>query len=328
MNRENQMSTEAITALPVPKRSHRSILSRFGIYFAFAAMCLFFATINPLFLTPGNLLNMVRQVSFNAIIAMGMTFVIITAGIDLSVGSILALTAVVGASLVRTETPIVPVPVAILIGLGIGAACGAINGAFITRGRLAPFIVTLVMMTVARGGAQLFTKGRPVTGLLPQFDVLGSGLCFGVPVPIFVLALVVALSYFLLNWTRFGRYLYAVGGNERAALASGIKVQRVKLLVYIYSGMAAALVGLMLSARLNSASPILGFGYELDAIAACVIGGASLDGGRGAVAGTLVGALIIGTISNGLDILNISAYYQQIIKGLIILIAVLLDKKE
>jgi len=306
----------------------KPVLSRFGIYFAFAAMCLFFAGLNPLFLTPGNLLNMVRQVSFNAIIAMGMNFVIITAGVDLSVGSVLALTAVIGASLVRAEAPLMPVPLAIPIGLGIGAACGLVNGLFITRGRLAPFIVTLVMMTVARGSSQLFTKGRPVTGLLPQFNYLGSGLLFGVPVPIFVLALVVALSYCILNWTRIGRYIYAVGGNERAALASGIKVRRVKLFVYVYAGMTAALVGLMLSARLNSASPILGAGYELDAIAACVIGGASMDGGRGTVAGTLVGALIIGTISNGLDILNISAYYQQIIKGLIILTAVLLDKQE
>jgi len=302
--------------------------SRFGIYIAFAVICAFFAAFNPLFLTAGNLVNIIRQVSFNAIIAMGMTFVIIASGIDLSVGSVLALTAVIAASLVTEEAQLLPVPLAVLAGLGIGAACGLFNGFVITRGRLAPFIVTLVTMTMARGASQLYTKGRPITGLRPGFDFMGAGSWLGIPIPIFILAFVVVMSYFILSWTKMGRYIYAVGGNERAALASGIKVHRVKIFVYVYSGMTAALVGLMLSARLNSASPILGVGYELDAIAATVIGGASMDGGKGKVIGTLIGALIIGTISNGLDILNISAYYQQIIKGIIILVAVLLDKRD
>lgn len=303
-------------------------LSRYGIYIAFAVMCVFFSIFNPVFLTPGNIINMIRQVSFNAILAMGMTVVIITGGIDLSVGSVLCLSAVVTASFVQTSNPLLPVPVAVLIGLLIGAVCGLFNGVMITKGKLAPFIVTMVSMTMARGAAQLFTKGRPVSGLLPEFDVLGAGFFLGIPIPIYILALIVFITHFMLGRTKTGRYLYAVGGNEQAARASGIKVTRVKLVAYIFSGVMAALVGIIMTARLNSASTVLGNGYELDAIAAAVIGGTSMTGGKGRVVAVLVGALIIGTISNGLDILNVSAYWQQIIKGIIILVAVLLDKSE
>jgi ribose/xylose/arabinose/galactoside ABC-type transport system permease subunit len=303
-------------------------VSRYGIYIAFFVICAFFWTQKPVFLTLTNLINILRQVSFNAILAMGMTVVIITGGIDLSVGSVLALAAVVCASFVRAADPILPKSLAVLIALAIGALCGFCSGLVTAKGRRPPFIATLVMMTIARGVAQLYTKGRPVTGLLPDFNFLGSGFLFGVPVPILVLALVVLVTYFILNQLRLGRYIYAVGGNEQAARASGIKVDLVKIFAYVFSGTLAALVGVVLSARLNSAAPILGAGYELDAIAAAVIGGTSMEGGRGNVIGTLVGALIIGTISNGLDILNVSAYWQQIIKGLIILVAVLLDRKD
>jgi len=283
---------------------------------------------NSLFLTPGNIINILRQVSFNAILAMGMTMVIITGGIDLSVGSVLALAAVVTASLVKADAPLTSMPVAVLAGLLLGAFCGFLNGLFITKGRLAPFIVTMVMMTVARGAAQLFTKGRPVTGLLPSYDFIGAGFFLRIPIPVYILAFVLIISSFILGWTRTGRYIYAVGGNEASAIASGIKANRVKIFVYSFSGCMAALVGIILSARLNSAAPVLGSGYELDAIAASVIGGTSMDGGRGFIIGTLVGALIIGTISNGLDILNVSAYWQQIIKGIIILVAVILDRRK
>lgn len=303
-------------------------LSQYGIYIAFLLLCILFAIMNPLFLTPGNLINIVRQVSFNAILAMGMLMVIIIGGIDLSVGSVVALAAVVTASFVQTKNPILPVPLAVLVGLAIGAACGFFNGVIITKGKLAPFIVTMVSMTMARGVAQLFTKGRPVTGLLEQFDFLGAGFIMGIPVPIYILVVVIIITHFILNFTRTGRYIYAVGGNEPAAEASGLKVHRIKIMVYTFSGMMAGLVGIILTARLNSASPVLGNGYELDAIAAVVIGGASMNGGKGRVIGTVVGALIIGTISNGLDILNVSSYWQQIIKGIIILVAVLLDKKD
>jgi len=306
----------------------RKIVSKYGIYFAFIVLCIFFTMFNSLFLTPGNIINILRQVSFNAILAMGMTMVIITGGIDLSVGSVLALAAVVTASLVKADAPLTSMPVAVLAGLLLGAFCGFLNGLFITKGRLAPFIVTMVMMTVARGAAQLFTKGRPVTGLLPSYDFIGAGFFLRIPIPVYILALVLIISSFILGWTRTGRYIYAVGGNEASAIASGIKANRVKIFVYSFSGCMAALVGIILSARLNSAAPVLGSGYELDAIAASVIGGTSMDGGRGFIIGTLVGALIIGTISNGLDILNVSAYWQQIIKGIIILVAVILDRRK
>ncbi|GHV80020.1 ribose import permease protein RbsC [Spirochaetia bacterium] len=306
----------------------KEIASKYGIYFAFLIMLVFFSVLNPKFLTMRNIINIVRQISFNSILAMGMTMVIITGGIDLSVGSILALSAVVTASLVRAEAPILPVPLAVLAGLLLGTLCGFINGLIVTKGKLAPFITTLVMMTIARGAAQLFTKGRPISGLAEGFVFIGGGSLLMIPVPIFILALIVFISYFILNSTRTGRYIYAVGGNEQAAKASGLKVHRTKWFVYAFSGTLAALVGIILTARLNSAAPVLGVGYELDAIAAAVIGGTSMEGGRGKINRSLVGGLIIGTISNGLDILNVSAYWQQIIKGLIILVAVLLDKKE
>lgn len=301
--------------------------SQYGIYFAFVILCILFAVSNPVFLSAGNIMNIVRQISFNAILAMGLTVVIITGGIDLSVGSVLAVAAVVSASFIKVSAPILPVPVAMLIGLSIGALCGFFNGLFVTKGKLPPFIVTMVSMTIARGAAQLFTKGRPVSGLEGGFTYLGAGFFLGIPVPIYLLLVVVAITYFILNKTRIGRYIYAVGGNEAAAEASGIKVHRVKLFAYMFSGILAAFVGLILTARLNSASPVVGEGYELDAIAASVIGGTSMEGGKGKVMGVLIGALIIGTISNGLDILNVSSYWQQIVKGLIILVAVLIDRK-
>lgn len=305
----------------------RQIMSQYGIYLALALMLILFSIINPVFLTMGNIITMVRQVSFNAILAMGMTMIIITGGIDLGVGSVLALSAVITAGMVKADNPLLPLPLAILIGLLVGALCGGFNGYFVTKGKLPPFIVTMVMMTIARGGAQLITKGRPVTGLLPKFNFIGSGFFLKIPIPIYILAFVVILSWFILNKIKTGRYIYAVGGNEQSAAASGIKVDRVKMFVYVYSGILSALVGIILTARLNSAAPVLGGGYELDAIAATVIGGTSMDGGKGKVTGTLVGALIIGTISNGLDILNVSAYWQQIVKGLIILFSVMIDRR-
>lgn len=303
------------------------VLSQYAIYFAFILLCILFAILNPVFLSAGNIINIVRQISFNAILAMGMTTVIITGGIDLSVGSVLAVAAVVSASFIKLSAPVIPVPLALLLGLGIGAVCGFFNGFFVTKGNLPPFISTMVMMTIARGAAQLYTKGRPVSGLLPGFTFLGSGFLFGIPVPIYLLVIVVALTWFILNKTRTGRYIYAVGGNETAAAASGIKVHKIKIFAYTYSGILAAFVGLIMTARLNSASPVVGDGYELDAIAASVIGGTSMEGGKGRVVSVLIGAFIIGTISNGLDILNVSSYWQQIVKGLIILAAVLIDRK-
>jgi ribose/xylose/arabinose/galactoside ABC-type transport system permease subunit len=310
----------------IPAGKPREIISKYGIYLAFLIMLVFFSVLNPKFLAIRNLVNIVRQVSFNSILAMGMTMVIMTGGIDLSVGSVLALSAVVTASLVQAGRQIVPVPAAVLAGLLLGTFCGFLSGVIVTKGKIAPFITTLVMMTIARGVAQLLTKGRPITGLADSFVFLGAGSVLMVPVPIFILAVITYISYFILNNTKLGRYIYAVGGNELAARASGLKVIKIKWFVYAFSGAMAALVGIILTARLNSATPILGAGYELDAIAAAVIGGTSMEGGRGKINRSLIGGLIIGTISNGLDILNVSAYWQQIIKGLIILVAVFLDK--
>jgi ribose/xylose/arabinose/galactoside ABC-type transport system permease subunit len=243
------------------------------------------------------------------------------------VGSLVALVGVITASLVKADNQLFPIPLALLIGLILGTFCGYINGFIVTRGKLAPFITTLVMMTAARGVAQLLTQGKPVTGLAENFKFIGAGSILVIPVPVYILILITGLSYFILNNTRTGRYIYAVGGNEQAANASGLKVSMTKCFVYSFSGAMSALVGIILAARLNSATPIVGAGYEMNAIAATVIGGTSLEGGRGKIIGTLIGGLIIGTISNGLDILNVSAYWQQIIKALIILGAVLLDKK-
>jgi len=306
----------------------KHILTKYGIFIVFLVMVLILSLLTDRFLTVNNLLNVVRQVSFNGILAIGMTFVVITGGIDLSVGSVLAVAGVVSASLVVNGEAHVPTFIAILVGLVVGMFCGWINGFLVTKGKLAPFIATMGMMTIARGASLVYTSGRPVTSLTKSFQKIGSGFIFGIPIPIYLLVLVAAIAFFILKYTKFGRHVYAVGGNETAARASGLNTNRIKILVYMISGVLAGLVGMVLSARVNSASPIWGVGYELDAIAAAVIGGTSLSGGVGNIPGTIVGALIIGIISNGLDILNVSSYYQQIIKGLIIIIAVLSDRKN
>lgn len=308
--------------------SIKHILTKYGIFIVFLVMVLILSLLTDRFLTVPNLLNVIRQVSFNGILAIGMTFVVITGGIDLSVGSVLAIAGVVSASLVVDGEARTSTLIAILVGLAVGMLCGWINGFLVTKGKLAPFIATMGMMTIARGASLVYTSGRPITSLTKSFQQIGSGFIFGIPIPIYILSAVAAIAYFILIYTKFGRHVYAVGGNETAAKASGLNTNKVKTLVYIISGMLAGLVGMVLSARVNSASPIWGTGYELDAIAAAVIGGTSLSGGVGSIPGTIVGALIIGIISNGLDILNVSAYYQQIIKGLIILVAVLSDRKN
>jgi ribose/xylose/arabinose/galactoside ABC-type transport system permease subunit len=308
--------------------SLKQVFLKYGIFIAFIIICMILSLLNENFLTVNNLLNVVRQVSFNGILAIGMTFVIITAGIDLSVGAVLALSGVVAASFVLEGEQALPVFIAVIAGIGVGAACGFFNGIIITKGKLAPFIVTMAVMTLARGGSLVYTEGRPVTGLVDGFKEIGAGFILGIPIPVIIFGLVILASHILLHYTKFGRYIFAVGGNEMAAKASGLNVNRIKIYVYMISGALAGLVGIVLSSRINSASPIWGVGYELDAIAAAVIGGTSLAGGIGTILGTVVGALIIGVISNGLDIMNVSPYYQQLIKGLIILIAVLIDRKN
>ncbi|WP_413743286.1 ribose ABC transporter permease [Vibrio cholerae] len=285
--------------------------------------------LNPNFFTVDNLLNILRQTSVNAIIAVGMTLVILTAGIDLSVGSMLALCGAFAATLVAMEVPVlVAVPTALLAG----AALGAISGIIIAKGKVQAFIATLVTMTLLRGVTMVYTDGRPIsTGFTDTADTFawfGTGYALGIPVPVWLMVVVFAGAWYLLNHTRFGRYVYAVGGNESATRLSGINVDRVKIGVYAICGLLAALAGIIVTSRLSSAQPTAGMGYELDAIAAVVLGGTSLMGGKGRIMGTLIGALIIGFLNNALNLLDVSSYYQMIAKAVVILLAVLVDNKN
>ena len=310
---------------PVPKKTFQYILSAYGIYIAFVLLVGVLAIISPPFLRPSNIVNILRQTSVNGIISIGMTFVIITGGIDLSVGSLLALSAVVATSFAHPgEYPLI---VPLLMGLGVGCLGGTINGVLIAKKRMAPFIVTLGMMTAARGLALVYTQGRPVINLSDAYNEIGGGYFLGIPLPVIVFLLFILLGVFLLRFTRFGRYVYALGGNELATKISGIRTDRIKIGVYALAGALAGVAGIVLSSRVMSGSAATGQGYELDAIAAVVIGGTSLSGGVGSIAGTIVGVLIIGVMNNGLDLLNVSSYWQQIAKGIIIILAVLLDKK-
>ncbi|MGR2884220.1 ribose ABC transporter permease [Vibrio vulnificus] len=285
--------------------------------------------LNPNFFTVDNILNILRQTSVNAIIAVGMTLVILTAGIDLSVGSVLALCGAFAASLVAMEVPVlIAVPTALLAG----AALGAISGVIIAKGKVQAFIATLVTMTLLRGVTMVYTDGRPIsTGFTDTADAFawfGTGYALGIPVPVWLMVVVFAAAWYLLNHTRFGRYVYALGGNESATRLSGINVDKVKIGVYAICGLLAALAGIIVTSRLSSAQPTAGMGYELDAIAAVVLGGTSLMGGKGRIMGTLIGALIIGFLNNALNLLDVSSYYQMIAKAAVILLAVMVDNKN
>lgn len=303
-----------------------STLQKYGLLVAFAAICVVLSWRSPAFLTAQNGINVLRQISINAILAIGVTYVILTGGIDLSLGSVLALTGVLAATFAHPDTYPLIVPLA--IGIFGGVLIGLLNGLLITRFRVAPFIVTLGMMTIARGGALIVSKGRPVSNLSASFNFIGSGDILGIPVPIVILAAVFAISYFILSKTTLGRYIYAVGGNEEAARASGINTHKIKIAAYSICAGLAGLAGIIQASRITTGQPNAGISYELDAIAAVVIGGTSLSGGIGSVTGTLLGALLIGTLNNGLDLLNVSSYYQQVVKGLIIIGAVILDREK
>lgn len=277
------------------------------------------------FLTLSNLTNILRQTSLNAIIAVGMTFVIITGGIDLSVGSTLAFSSAVTAGLLVDGNSVF---IAVGIGLLVGALIGLVNGVLITRGKIAPFIATLAMMTILRGGTLVFTDSRPITGLGDAFHKIGWGYIGPMPVPIFLTIITLLVAFYILTQTRLGRYIFAVGGNEEASRLSGINVGNTKIMAYVICGLLAALSGIITASRLDSATPTAGSAAELDAIAAVVLGGTSLAGGIGGVVGTFVGALIIGILNNGLNLLNVSSNYQLVAKGVVILAAVLLDKKD
>lgn len=282
--------------------------------------------INPNFLTTNNLLNLLLQVTANGFIAFGMTFVILTSGIDLSVGSILALSSAVTAGLIAAG---LPVPLAMALAVVIGGGLGMANGLLIAYGKFAPFIVTLASMTIFRGATLVYTNGNPMTKGLGDsflFQFMGQGYVLGIPFPVILMFLVFILLYLLLHQTAFGKSVYAIGGNEKAAYISGVKLNKVKVIIYTISGMMAAISGLIITSRLSSAQPTAGASYEMDAIAAVVLGGTSLSGGKGRLLGTLIGALIIGVLNNGLNIIGVSAFWQQVVKGIVILIAVMLDQ--
>lgn len=287
------------------------------------------SVLNPNFFTVDNLLNILRQTSVNAIMAVGMTLVILTAGIDLSVGSVLALCGAFAASMLDKELPILLTVPAVLVA---GALLGGVSGVIIAKGRVQAFIATLVTMTLLRGATLVFTDGRPIsTGFSDAADAFawfGTGYLFGIPVPVWLMAAVFATVWYLLNHTRIGRYIYALGGNEAATSLSGINVDRIKIIVYAACGFLSALAGIIVTSRLSSAQPTAGTGYELDAIAAVVLGGTSLAGGKGRISGTLIGAFIIGFLNNALNLLDVSSYFQMIVKATVILLAVLIDHKS
>jgi ribose transport system permease protein len=305
------------------------ILGRFGILIAFILEIVIFWQMSPFFLTADNLLNVSLQASINAIIAAGMTFVILTAGIDLSVGSIVALAGVIATSALKISLPF---PVALLLAVGaaslFGAFSGAAAGVFVTRYRITPFIITLALMTIWRGLVFVYTEGRPVWELPAGFAFLGAGRLLGIPVPTWVMIFVYAVSYVVLTRTRFGRYVFAVGGNLEAARLAGIRTKLVLISVYTISGLLSAVSGILLASRMNSGQPNAGLSYELDAIAAVVVGGTSLFGGRGSILGTFIGAMLIAVLRNGLNLLNVSSYLQQVIVGLVILFATMLDQMK
>lgn len=298
-----------------------------GILVAFVVLCVVLSLSSEFFLTWGNLTNVIRQTAINGILAIGLTFVILGKGIDLSVGSIMALAGAVAASFAVVPDPS-PISFAILAALATGILGGAVNGVLIAYVRLPAFVVTLGMLSAARGLVYIYTNGRPISNLSPTFLWFGNGSISGVPVPIVTLMLVFAVAAFVLRYTVFGRHVYAVGGSERAAKTSGIRSEVIILSTYAIAGLLSGLAGLILTARTTAALPQAGVAYELDAIAAVVIGGTSLNGGRGSLIGTLFGALIIGTINNGLDLLGVSSYYQQVVKGAIIVCAVMIDRSR
>ncbi|MFB2563975.1 ABC transporter permease [Rhizobium sp. IMFF44] len=306
-------------------RRTQELVKQSSIILVFVFICVLFTFLNEYFLTWGNWLNLLRQSSINGILAIGVTFVILTKGIDLSVGSIMALAGMLAASFVTTGNEHF-VGIAVAVALVTGALMGLANGVIIARINVPPFVTTLGMLSMARGLTLIYSEGRPTANLSAAFRWIGSGNILGLPLPVIIFFAVFIIGWITLTRTTFGRYVYAVGGNEKAARTSGISTRTIIAATYVISGLLAGLGGLVLAARTTAALPQAGIGYELDAIAAVVIGGTSLSGGRGSLVGTLFGALIIGTINNGMDLMGVSSYYQQLLKGGIIIIAVIADQ--
>jgi ribose transport system permease protein len=320
-----------MTAIPT---TYAQSIKRFQSVIALLVLCIALSFLTDKFFTTANGVNVLRQVAVNVCIATGMTLIVLTGGIDLSVGSVLALCGAITAGLLKNGWQFSSSDLyigftilgAMLAACIIGALIGLFNGFTITTFKVPPFVATLAMLTIARGFTMLYTSGHPISNLGEDFAVIGTGSWIGIPVPVWIAAVVVLLAVFITQKTKLGRYIYAIGGNETAAKLSGIRINKVKLIVYGIGGALAALGGVIVTSRLDSAQPNAGLSYELDAIAAVVIGGTSLNGGKGSVWGTVVGAIIIGVLNNGLVLLNVSPFWQQVVKGGVILLAVIIDK--
>lgn len=309
-------------------------LVKFQSIIALLIMCIALSFLSDRFLTADNGWNVMRQISVNMIISVGMTLVILTGGIDLSVGSILALAGAVTATLLKYSGEFIDWNMyigftllgALVGGTLVGAFLGWFNGFTITRFKVPPFVATLAMLTIARGLTMLLTGGFPITGFRGQMAFIGTGWFLGMPMPVWISAIVVLAAVVMTNKTRLGRHIYAIGGNETAAELSGLKIKKIKMIVYSLAGACAAIGGIIVTSRLDSAQPNAGISFELDSIAAVVIGGTSLSGGKGTIMGTVQGALIIGILNNGMVLLNVSPFWQQLIKGFVILLAVIIEK--
>ena len=309
-------------------------LVKFQSIIALLAMCIVLSFLSDRFLTGDNAWNVMRQISVNVVISVGMTLVILTGGIDLSVGSILAISGAITAGMLKFGAEITDWNVffgftllgALVGGTLTGAFLGWFNGLTITRFKVPPFVATLAMLTIARGLTMLYTGGFPITGLGADMAFIGTGWFLGIPMPVWISAIIVLAAVVMTKKTKLGRHIYAIGGNETAAELSGLKIKKVKMIVYSIAGAMAGIGGIIVTSRLDSAQPNAGMGFELDSIAAVVIGGTSLSGGKGTIMGTVQGALIIGILNNGLVLLNVSPFWQQVIKGFVILLAVVLEK--
>lgn len=286
-------------------------------------ICVVFALGSGEFLTASNLLNVALQTSIIAIVAIGMTFVIFTAGIDLSVGSLMALSGALAAGIAVRQG--LDTYLSISIALGVGLFLGMVNGLMVVKGGIPPFVATLSMLAIARGLTLVYTEGRPIAGLDERFIYWGTGQVLGIPLPVIIMAVIAVVAHIITRYTPFGLHVYSTGGNEETTRLAGISPDRIKLAVYLISGFLAALGGVLLTARLWSAQPNAAAGWELDAIAAPVLGGTSLFGGVGSIGGTIIGAFIIGVLSNGLNLMGVPSYYQQVIKGLVFILAVTVD---
>ena len=290
-------------------------LDKYKSLIGLVLLCVVITFVSPAFMTLSNITNVFTQVSTNAIIAVGMTFVILTGGIDLSVGSTVAISGAFAASIIKSTNNVF---LAVLAAGIVGIVIGLINGLLISKGKLQAFIATLATMTIFRGATLVFTNGTPISKLPENFVNIGNGKLGFIPIPVIITVIVLVIAIYVLTQTRFGRYLYALGGNEDSARLSGINTTKIKTLVYVISGFASSIAGVIIASRIGSASPNAGTGFELDAIAAVVIGGTSLAGGEGRITGTLIGALIIGVLNNGLNLMNVSPFYQSIVQGLVI----------